>query len=315
MAVLTLLDIAKLNGSDKIVGLIEENLNVAPEWKLLPARTIRGISYKTVTRTAFPGVGFRYVNEGTDPTKSEFVNKLVEAFVLSAIVQADKAAAMAYEDGVAAWQAIESSGVMQQSLIELGQQVIYGQVVVGGAVGNAKGFPGLLQSVDSTMVVDAGGTTVDTGSSVYAIRTGPQDVTAIVGNDGSIDLSEFREQVIDRVPSFVADLTAWVGLQIASKYSVGRIKKLTADSGKGLTDALIAQLISKFPVGRRPDMLLMSRRSAFQLQTSRSVALYAFGSTKPDGSQGLFGPEPTESNGLRIVVTDSIVDTESLTLI
>lgn len=315
MAQQTLLDIAKLNGSDKIVGLIEENLNVAPEFALLPARTIRGISYKTVTRTSFPDVGFRFANESTTPGKSEFINKLVECYILSSIISVDKAVAMAYEDGVAAWQAIESSGVMAQSLIELGQQIIYGTLTTLGAVGNAKGFPGLLQSVDSTLVVDAGGTTADTASSVYAIRRGVKDVTVIVGNEGSLDLGDFREQIMPvNIPSFVADLTGWVGMQVGSKYSVGRIKKLTADSAKTLTDAMIADLVSRFPVGHKPDLLLMSRRSAFQLQTSRTVALYGVGSTVPSGNQMIFAPQPTESNGIPIVVTDSIVNTEALTL-
>ena len=55
----TLLDIAKLNGSDTVVGLIEEVITSAPEFAVLPARTIRGTSYNTVSRTAYPSVGFR----------------------------------------------------------------------------------------------------------------------------------------------------------------------------------------------------------------------------------------------------------------
>lgn len=316
MAVQTLLDIAKLNNSDRVVGLIEENLNVAPEFNLLPARSLAGISYKTVTRTSFPDVGFRLANAATTPGKSEFSSKLVECFILSSIIAVDKAVAKAYDQGVAAWQAIEASGVMAQSLIELGQQIIYGTLTAGGAVGNASGFPGILQSVDSGLVKDAGGTTADTGSSVFAIRRGVQDVSVVVGNQGSLDLSEFREQIMPtNLPSYVADLTGWVGLQIGGKYSVGRIKKLTADSGKTLTDALIAELISLFPVGKKPDLLLMNRRSAFQLQTSRTVTIQAFGGTMPSGAQMIFAPQPTESNGLPIVVTDSIVSTESLTVI
>ena len=39
-AYLTLADIAKMNGSDRAVGLIEENLNAAPELEVLPSRQI-----------------------------------------------------------------------------------------------------------------------------------------------------------------------------------------------------------------------------------------------------------------------------------
>jgi len=89
---LTLLDIAKLNGSDAVVGLIEEVRTVAPEVTIIPARTITGTSYETVARSVLPTVDFRKVNEGTDATKSEFTNRRVETFILSARVEADKAA-------------------------------------------------------------------------------------------------------------------------------------------------------------------------------------------------------------------------------
>jgi len=95
---------------------------------------------------------------------------------------------------------------------------------------------------------------------------------------------------------------AYPGLQIGNKYAVGRIKKITTDSGKTLTDALIAQLLEKFPVGFRPDYLFMNRRSLRQLQSSRTA-------TNPTGAPA---PFPSESFGIPIVVTDSIVSTETL---
>jgi hypothetical protein len=132
-----LLDIAKLNGSDTIVGLIEETLTYAPEVQILPARTIRGTSYKIASRVSYPGVGFRAANEGSTPTKSEFESQLIECYILSGAVQADVAVARAYEDGEQAWKDVESVGVMRQAMIELGSQVIYGTSV------DSKGFPGL----------------------------------------------------------------------------------------------------------------------------------------------------------------------------
>ena len=51
MAVITLLDIAKLNGNDAVVGLIEENQTYAPELSVFPARTIKGTQYQTGIRT------------------------------------------------------------------------------------------------------------------------------------------------------------------------------------------------------------------------------------------------------------------------
>jgi hypothetical protein len=305
---LTLLDLAKLNGADPIVGLIEEVATASPEVTTIPARTIRGTSYKTVSRNSRPSVAFRQANEGTDASKSNFTERLVECFILSSRVEVDKAVARGYEDGVEALQAIEAMGVMRAALSTVGSQTIY------GTSADAKGFAGLQALVNSELVVDAGGTTASTGSSVYAIQAGAQGIQYVYGNGTTFDLSPFREgDATDasskRYAAFIADLTAWVGLQCVNKYAVGRLKDATADSGKGVTDAKIAELLSKFPVGERPTHLLMSRRSAFQLQISRTTAP----NTKQEAFTGILPGVPTESFGIPIIITDSISDTETLT--
>jgi hypothetical protein len=53
----------------------------------------------------------------------------------------------------------------------------------------------------------------------------------------------------------------------------------------------------------------MSRRSAFQLQVSRNTTP----STKQEAFTGILPGVPTESFGVPIIITDSIVDTETLT--
>jgi len=301
MAQATLLDIAKLNGNDKVVGLIEENLTYAPELAVFPSRTIRGTSYQTVLRSSYPSVGFRNANESTTAGKSEFSNKMVQCYIISSLIQADKAVAKAYEDGEEAWKALEADGVMKQTLIEIGSQIFY------GVSADAKGFPGLQAIVDSDLTLDAGGTTASTGSSVYGVKFGNQGVQLVFGSNQSLSLSDWRTETLSGVPSWVADLTGWVGLQAVNKNTILRLKDATADSGKGVTDARLAELLSKAPIGMKPDYWFMSRRSAFQLQSSRSA------STNPTGADALrFAPMPTESNGIPIIVTDSIVNTETL---
>lgn len=312
MAQANLLDIAKLNGSDTIVGLIEETLTYAPEVQIMPARTIRGTSYKIASRVSYPGVGFRAANEGSTPTKSEFENQLIECYILSGAVQADVAVARAYEDGEQAWKDIESIGVMRQAMIELGSQVIY------GTSHQAKGFPGLQAihtAFNAGLVVDAGGTAAGTGSSVYGINTDTQGVQLVFGAGTTFELGEWRIENVGTssvYPAHVANLTAWVGMQVGSKYSVGRLKDATEDSGFGVTDAKLAALLSKYPVGYRPNYWLMNRRSAYQLQVSRSASTVQNGVKTSSGSE-IFAPLPTESNGIPIVITDSIGNTEALT--
>ena len=273
----------------------------------MPARTIRGTSYKIASRVTYPGVGFRAANEGSTPTKSEFENQLIECYILSGAVQADVAVARAYEDGEQAWKDIESVGVMRQAMIELGSQVIYGTSV------DSKGFPGLQAihtAFNSGLVVGAGGS-ADL-SSVYGINTDTQGVQLVFGSGTTFELGEWRIENVGTTsvyPAHVANLTAWVGMQVGSKYSVGRLNSVGSNSGGGVTDAKLAELLSKYPVGYRPNYWLMNRRSAFQLQASRSSSVIYSGVKSSSGAE-VFAPTPSESNGIPIVITDSIINAE-----
>ena len=302
----TLLDIAKANGADAAVGLIDEAAKATPEITMIPARSIKGINFKTLVRTAYPRGGFRSANEGTDAVKSTWINRLFETFILNPRWEIDKAVADAYEDGAEAWIALEADGVLRGAFLDLANQFYYGQA----SPGSAKGFPGLVQVYDATnMVVDAGGTTATTGSSVWAVKFGPKDVQLVVGNDGELSMSDVRiETILDaeskKLTGYVQELQSWIGLQVASVNSVGRIKKLTADTGKGLTDDLVADLLDKFPVGTTPDVLFLSRRSRAQLRKSRTAT----------NATGAPAPIPMDSHGIPIAVTDAILNTEALTL-
>jgi len=304
MTMPTLLDIAKRNGSDQVVGLIDEASRVHPELTLIPARTIRGLNYKTFVRTANPTVAFRSANEGTPATKGTYENRLVETFIMNPRWECDKAVADRSEDGAPAYIALEAEAMTEAAMQTLCTQLYYGT----GA--DAKGFPGLVAAYDATnMVVDAGGTTGATGSSVWALRFGPKNVIWVWGNGGSLELSPVTEQRIldgssNPFTAYIQELLAYPGLQVASLLSIARVKKITADSGHTLTDGMIAALLALFPAGTRPDVLLMNRRSIGQLQNSRTAT----------NATGAPAPFPGESFGIPIAVTDAILSTEALTL-
>jgi hypothetical protein len=306
MPIPTLLSIAIANGADQVAGLIDEASKAHPEITVGYARTISGLSYKTLVRTGVPTVGFRSANEGNAGVVGVYENRLYETFILNPRWECDKAVADRYEDGAEAYIALEASAVVEASMQALATQFYYGT----SSPGDSKGFAGLLAAYDSTnMVVDAGGTTASTGSSVWAVKFGPKDVAFIYGAGGNLSLSDVSEQrVLDAngkpFTAYVQELTLYPGLQVGNVRNLGRIKKLTADSGKGLTDALIAKLLAKFQAGVRPDALFMSRRSLEQLRSSRTAT----------NATGAPAPVPTEAFGVPIYVTDAITDTESLTL-
>lgn len=292
---ITLLDIAIANGTDAVVGLIEEAIKVHPEMLMGTARTIKGMNYKTLVRTGVPtGGSFRNANEGTDIKKGTYENRMVETFIFEPRWEADKAVCDRNEDGAEAYMAMEAAAVLEGAMQDACDQFYNGS--------NAKGFPGLLQTYDATaMAVDAGGSAAKT--SVWGVRFGPQHVQWVFGNGGSFEMNDPQEETLTdsaglKYAGYTQNMLAYPGLQVGSRFSVGRIKKLSTDSGKGLTDALIYSLLETFPEGTQPDVLLMNKRSLGQLQASRT-ATNATGQPAPipESVIGSTGPIPIKLTG------------------
>lgn len=312
---LNLLDIAKLNGSDAVVGLIEEVIDQVPELGIFPARTISGTSFKTVTRTGLPSVGFRGANEGVTPSKSTFVSKVIEMYILDGQIEVDKAVADADERGAAHIQAIESVGVGLAALIELSKQIYY------GTSNDSKGFPGLkaFTPFGGDYTKNAGGTTAATASSVYGVRFGDQDASMLWGNNTTLTLGDWMTQQLTdgngkKYTGYVNSLGGWAGLQLANKYCAGRICNLTADSGKGLTEDLIHEFLDLFPAAKSLDALFLSKRSMTQLRKSMTPSI-TLKSTSLSGSavsEMHAKAAIEEATGLKLVVTDAIGNTDAL---
>lgn len=321
----SLLDIAKINAAGGLAELLDEAARPVPEVtgqfivngerksasQVADARTIPGTQYKTLVRTALPTASFRDANAGSASSGSTFENRLVECFILNPRWDCDKAIADANVDGAAAFIATEAAAILTAALMTLGKQFYYGAGTTNNGNGDAKGHPGLIDAVNSSLVIDAGGTTASTGSSVWGVKFGPMDVQWVLGGDGNLNVSDVRiESIVDpnastkRYTAYVQELLAWAGLQVRSQNCIGRIKKLTADSGKGLTDALLADLLGAFPTGWAPDAFFLSRRSLKQLKKSRTAT----------NATGKEAPTPTDYEGIPLIPTDSILDTESLSL-
>jgi len=307
----TLLDIVKRNGTDDAVGLIDETTKAVPEVRLGAARTIRGLNYTTRVRTSLPVVGFRQIAKGTAISKQGLERRLIECFLMNPVFQVDKAAADAAEDGAAAYLAEEAEAILQAAFQALGVACFYG---AHATFGKTDAFPGFLQAYESnTMCVDAGGTTDNQGSSVWLVRWGRQDVQWVLGEGGVAEVSDPREVVLydgsnNPYDGYHQSFYLRPGLQVGSVYSLCRIKKLTTDSGKGLTDALIDQAMEKFPAGKPPTACYMTRRSRRQWKNSRTA-------TSPTGAPA---PWPDTIDGpegqIPVFTTDSISNVETLAL-
>lgn len=315
---LTTLDLVK---GEMAEGLIEETFTLFPEisgrtringqWIQIPnvgaARGIEGVTYPTLVTVEDPVVSFVDVNEGSTPTKMRQEERQTQCFNLNPNWGVGLVAAKRAKDPIDVIMAKQALPHMRAGWRQMAKCFYYGR---NATFGDAKGFPGLLAGYDATnMVVDAGGTTDNVASSAWLVAWGPEYLNWVWGNDVQMDISEIdlREALdSDSNPytKYHQELVALPGLEFLSAQHVVRIKKLTTDSGKGLTDDLVASALEKFPANVFPDVMFCTRRSLGQLQRSRTA-------TNPTGHPA---PIPTESHNVPIAVTDSIVNTETLAL-
>jgi len=308
MANLNLLDIAKMNNSDDVAGLIEESIAAAPELNMIDARTISGTMYKTLVRSSLPSVGFRNANEGVAAVKSAYEIKTVETFIVDAPIEIDKAVADANEDGWESVLALEGNAVLEAAFRSMGSQMYYGTATAVGtstALAPTKGFPGLIELYDSSnMEVDVTGTGSDT-SSAWLVKWGPQYLRWVIGMGGEVQTQDAEAtRLTDSAglaySGYRKPFELYIGLQMVNPNSVVRIKNIDSSTNT-LNDDDVYSALEKFPAGVTPDAIFMSRRSRGQIRSSRTAT----------NATGAVAPTPTEVENVPIVVTDSILDTET----
>lgn len=303
---LTLIDLAARQGSDALVGLIEDVVTSAPEFAEFPVRTKSGTSYKVTRRTGLPPSGFRAVNEGQATGKSTYVQETKSLYYLDCQLEVDEAIVKGDDREIGDVLADEGVGALESSFITIGSQVYY------GTAASAKGFAGLSTQLSDDTVY-AGGTTNTT--SAYLVDMSLRGAHLVVGNDGAIEMPDWMKQRVtdangNAYMAYVSNISSYIGLTVASEHAVYRVRGI--DASNGLTDALGAQCLKNVPLRRRGGNLrwLMNRTAAFTLQSSRK----AVGQT-PAGTGGspAFPSLPTELQGIPIIMTDSIADTETTT--
>ena len=314
---LSLLDLAKRRGTDATVGLVEEVITFAPEIDRVLGHPINGINYTARVRTGYSAGGvFRNANEGVAIGASTFAQKRFDCFFFDSQLQVDEAVALAAQqdgDSLGTLQSDEAIGAMRAKAITLGTQFYK------GTAADAKGHPGLTDFLNTSQVVDAGGTS--TGCErVWFIWMNPQGVHYIFGANQGIQLKPWTFQQVkdasnNSLMAYVSNVSGYLGLSCAHNRAVGCIKNIKTTISGGnyttpVTDKLIAQVEATFPVGIQPNLCFMSRNARASLQAARTVTLFAQASTPTatnNGGAGNIAPLPTHTaSGIPIVVTDSI---------
>jgi hypothetical protein len=303
----TLANLLVVNDKRNAERNVSDVLNDAPLLRAIPADTRPGTTHQYTKEKTAPVVGFRAANAGLDHSASTDELVTVEMFIVDPSFSVDKAIADGFVTGRDAFLAREGARSMRAAFFGIERQILYG--TVGGAPAGFVGIADVLPHKDSDMVVDAGGATPSTGSSVFAIRATSDfnGACVVAGQDGKIDIADpVVIQMTDgdskKFPGYYVAGSGWLCLQIGSAFDLGRICNLTAEDGHGLTDDLIAAVVEKFPESRPPTHLAMNRRSLFQLRASRTAV----------NATGAPAPIPTEWEGIPIISTGSVVSTETI---
>lgn len=261
-----------------------------------------GTVHKWTNKGAAPTVGIRDINAGRDVDSPVYETLSTNLGILDASFDVDIAGARSYKGGTAALLAMETVAALRALMFKGESVLVYGNAASPTVLGLSYGLTAI-----GTYCLDAGGTTAATGSSVFMFRSAQDGVAAVFGNNGEVEVGE--AVVIEKevagggsYPAYYVPLTAWFGTQYGSGVDVVRIANLTEDSGHGLTDDLLYTAFASFRAGRPPTHIAMSRRSARQLQNSRTAY-------SPVGAPAEW---PRSFQGIPIIITDAIVNTETL---
>lgn len=279
-------DLVKINDA-RVADLGVSDINSdSPALGVLPAVVASdGANHRWLKETTGATATARAINAGVDLTASKDTQVNVALKYFDSPIQIDVAFVKGYRGGedacLARYGARHLRAVMKAVEADL--------------------FTQLAAGVDSSMVVKAGGSTIDAQTSAYLVRANDLEVSVVVGNDGDMDLADFVQQNVDdgsggTFRAFTSSVGGWFGVQYGGKFSVTRIANINeATDSKPLTDDLISSAIELMESGD-PNFIFGSRASIFSLQRSRTA-------TRADGADA---PRVTDWEGIPVLATPGI---------
>lgn len=305
---LTSIDVLKINNSEEIIGLVDDAVKTVPELGFFNASPITKNEFNTLVNLQDPKVGFREPGAFANHEAAKLAIRPCKCAFLDASWKLDQALAEKSDWGKEKVFAIETLTHLRSAFMTLAQQIWY------GVKNDTGGFRGLYELIGSEgddksnadLHIDAQGT--GTGlTSIFAVSTGEDSIQLAWGSEGKLDEGDVKEIYIPNPANaknsgahyYSQKLTGWCGLQVTSSFAFGRIKNISEETE--LTDDMLFELVSRFPVGREPQAFFMNRRTLNQLRKSRTAV----------NITGAPAPIPTElAGGIPIIVTDAIMNTE-----
>lgn len=332
-------------------GLIMALVAETPLLAALDARQVTSTKFMSLRLLALAAAnGFVNYNEGFSTTEASMEVTEFDCSLVGGQVKAERISAQKWdrEHGASGytWFDLQMMTKMKAQGIALEQQIIKGTAT------DAKGFPGLKELLPyvaanlitttetaakynyARSVINAGGSTANTGSSVYAIIEGDLGVQLILGSDGQTggELFTLSEMITSNEAPNSAEPTkktlhdlqqfhGHIGLSmggfnqtpnsvVPTQFVARRIANLTAQVGYTLTDALMSKLARSFSSTARPTKFIMATRSGEQLAASRqATAVNVNLGAGPAVTQtfNTFPPPPENWNGIPIIYADNAI--------
>lgn len=349
----TLAEIAQVRQVPLSAGIFRAVYTETPALMAFDARTTSRKKFKTLALTGLPTAGgFVDYNEGFTSGKASLKLREFDAKLTGGKVQVERITAQEWdqenENGKFTYFDLQLYARMKTELKNINSVLFYGTGV------DAKGFPGMkeltpyvnvLSLTDDPgaddyvkTVINAGGSSAGTASSVYSVVFGEMEAQLVLGNDQGgemFTMSEIIEQHIapdsdDPDATLVHDVTqiwGYFGLsvggmnqtpndEVPTQYSVRRLANLTEDSGKGVTDAKLEQLVLSHGDNKMPSMLFMNGRSGRQWADSRSatsVSVFLNGPGDAKNNQvNVRAPRPTNFDGIPVTYDSAIRSTDAI---
>lgn len=351
----TILEIAQGRQIPLTAGLFMAVQTRTPAIAAFDARTTPDKKFTSLRVTGLPTSAFVHQNEGFAPSRgtlstTEFDCSLIGGQIREA-VEAAKEWNRTHPGAGYTYFDLQAHLKMLADAKHIEKQMFY------GTVNDAKGFPGMKELTpyasgnvlaltdtpdDSDFVksvINAGGSTSLTASSVYSVVYGETDGCQLVlGNDQGGELLQMGEIIQQALaPNSneptkllmhnIAEMIGYIGLSVSgmnqtpnsvvpTQFGLRRLANLTGDSGKGVTDAKLEALVKSHGDGIVPNALFMSPRSGQQWANSRNpTAVTVFlpgGQSGVNGAVNLQVQRPTNYEGIPVVYTSAIRNTDAI---
>ncbi len=309
----TLAGLILLNSADNADIMVSDLLQDAPLLRAMSAvkASQGGTIHRYMKETTAASSQARAVNTGIINTAGQDEQVSVTCVLHDASFFRDLALALGYKGGKAAYMAKETQRSLKAMFAGIEINMLQGSAGIAGT--GFSGFPDQtsVDAISDAMCINAGGSG---GKSVWLLKSTPDDVAVVAGNDGSIDFSYDPEALV-YIPTVASAtpgsqrgymalsvaLMGYFAVQYGNIYGLGRICNLDGTTGHTLTDTLIGEALAEFPASTMPNLICMNRTALAELQASRTAY----------NVLGAPAPFPTDAFGIPIVVSDNIKTNES----